>query len=140
MALSTQCEEEGKGGAEDISAPVAKVADAARDEAEKDETRLSRAKKGCEILDEAGKRRLEKGAKPTVFFVAGIFALYRQDLFALLYLSARSTLIPRFAPATAYDFLAQRSSSPSRLPSPLRRCCYIYYYTNPTTTAVMRIG
>lgn len=118
----------GEGVAEDISAPVAKVADAARDEAEKDETGFSRAEKGCEIPDEAGKRRLEKGAKPTVFFVAGIFALYRQDLFALLYLSARSTLIPRFAPA-AYDFLAQRSSSSSQLPSPLRRATI--YTTTP---------
>lgn len=84
--------------------------------------RGSRAEKGCEIPDEAGKRRLEKGAKPTVFFVAGIFALCRQDLFALLYLSASHPLLScgRFRLSCA----APSSSSRGSIATPTRR----YYH------------
>lgn len=56
------------------------------------------------LADGAGKRRLGKGAKPTVFFVAGIFALCRQDLFAFLYLSALP-LPCSPPPRGAFDFL-----------------------------------
>lgn len=87
--------------------------------------RGSRAVKGCEIPDEAGKRRLEKGAKPTVFFVARIFTLCRQDLFALLYLSAsHPPLLRRFRLSCAGP------SSSLRLPSPLRRRCDYYHRLN----------
>lgn len=63
--------------------------------------------------DEAGKRRLGKGAKPTVFFVARIFALCRQDLFALLYLSAPPRAPSLLSFSLSRFFLAQRLLQPS---------------------------
>lgn len=81
--------------------------------------RRRRRKRKRRLLDEAGKRRLGKGAKPTVFFVAGIFALCRQDLFALLYLSA----LP-----------LPCSSPPRRFPTSLHVTSYTLTTTTTTTT------
>lgn len=77
-----------------------------------------RADKGCEIPDEAGKRRLEKGAKPTVFFVAGDIRLVPPKTSSHFFTF----------PTPSCDFLAQRLLHPraTTIATPTRRYCYYH--------------
>jgi len=112
MALSTQCEKKRKGGAEDISASVAKVADAAWGEKGWDGALESR--EGVWDSRRSGKTTSWKRCKADSILCSGdIRLVLPRPLRTSLPFRTLHPHPPRFAPATAYDFLAQQSLHPT---------------------------